>query len=850
MTMGRTDLPLTPSATEREELLRRWIDAALDAALDTALRAVVSEPGPWQSTYRSLVQRATRTLGIIAWPVGAALDVATSAGGVSDIRPAYTLGLPHLDPTKRLTLWNGFVGDLVGAWWQDPSGTRFVPSTSATHRWGDAVLGDVTTELRWAMPSTVDVAWRMLCDLQRLALGEAHPNGLRLAHASIDALTHGFLRDALARCAMAYRHAEEVDGEELLVMRAVALSRTLDQASAMLLDDGVFARLAEIEEALAPHADAVEMLSDRAYREVVDGDPPAPGSWWGHRWFEEQAARSKSPVVPPAPRAGVTRVAYASSHPRPASAVGSVPVLLGLGGRGLVARLRVFRADAGTTGMRQVELRPLAWQAVRTGFQAAAARMPHGLPRFPLDEHGIEVELPAGEAEHARFLIDGDSLALSAALAFASLWTERTVPSDLAASASLRVAGDVTTGPVGDVRVKAEAWAAWGGDQPMRLALHPDVAGDAEGTGVTAVPVDTLDQALATAELFAVAASFTPWMGDVASRRAHLRTLCEDVETQRLDPYALPGFEPWTVIADRIRVLVRSLELVPATGEARELQLRARAFGALAFLHAGDDEGAGTILPDEVVRSLLEAHRGSTVPKGAHALLLLVALGRLVGRHDDAARREADGLSSTLDGLLADVGDDDRATFEGRVLGTQGRLWLHRHHPALALSLFERSLRAHDRPGLQHEVGRSRVSLARSLRMLGRHDEALAAFAQAEHDLDAHARPWSVAYHASCWMFLRYERARLLVDMGRAVEAEAEARRSLEATEVRGFWPRAGVLRVLAWALRLQGRDGEADDRAAEIEALAARAPSSAGSLIAAFADEARRLPRADDDPY
>jgi tetratricopeptide (TPR) repeat protein len=126
-----------------------------------------------------------------------------------------------------------------------------------------------------------------------------------------------------------------------------------------------------------------------------------------------------------------------------------------------------------------------------------------------------------------------------------------------------------------------------------------------------------------------------------------------------------------------------------------------------------------------------------------------------------------------------------------------------------------------------------------ALRMAGRAGEALEQLDAALADL---SRPGGGrAYARSTELFLRYERARALLDLDRPREAIAEAVDSLELAESIGWSPLPGALRTLVWALRAVGRDDEAVEPLARLRELAA---SPKNELARAVLAEAEGRPR------
>jgi tetratricopeptide (TPR) repeat protein len=479
-------------------------------------------------------------------------------------------------------------------------------------------------------------------------------------------------------------------------------------------------------------------------------------------------------------------------------------------------------------------LRPLAWEALRTAFHAAARLMPGGLPPFPLEDHVLTLRVPWGP----RRVIDGESLALPAALAFVSLWLDRPIASGVAATGRLRddAEGISRVLPVAGAGEKAHALqAAWGG-QPRVLA-HPCHQEELERAGVAACPVTRLDEALARAGLDPTGALMRPYLATVNERVAALKQAVHDVEPQHLEGYrGITGSNPWVTMGDKIQLLVTSLTGEPGVDPA-DLE-HAGVMAALAYLHGGDTEAAKAALG------------GLDVDEDTPAMVRVMArVVELEYQIDNKSWDRCAELDELLDRECTTLDRRTRAQVLGRALGTRGRAWMHQRQLDRALPLLQQAVEAHVEHQPQ-EAGRSRVYLSMALRMAGRHVDAASELRQAGQDLLEHTLSWDEPYYRNCAMYWSYECARLHVALAEPRAAEAHASRALQEASWRGWWPALGILRTRIWALRLLKRDEEADHDLARMAELLRQVDDLGRRLAEGIVVEARGEPRTDGEVY
>ncbi|MCC6750677.1 MAG: hypothetical protein IT371_23670 [Deltaproteobacteria bacterium] len=543
---------------------------------------------------------------------------------------------------------------------------------------------------------------------------------------------------------------------------------------------------------------------------------------------------------------------------------------------GRVALLRLRHAPGSARGLWRGhdDLRAQAWAALHEAFLAASRLCPSRLPPYPLEDHELELL----DAQGAPLAVDGESLGLPAALAFASLWSGTALPAGLAATGALRPSG--TGGaqilPVAGVAHKAAAFAASAPASPhwllasvvgasaspsRRLLLAASQVAEA-GDLVPTEPVSTLEEALRVAGLSLATVAPPSDLGSISQRKARLREFLDHARDQELSHHQTSdGRGPWQVLADEIVLLVGSLEGEPGVDSA--LLDEARGAATLSYLHAGCMAEA-----DAQVRSL--AARPRPAP-WLEAMLRVLELGSATDREDWPRAR---ALSEELDRLVPQLDTGDERLALGRVYGSQGLAWLHQREPERARSLFEKALAEHAQAH-PHEVGRSRLYLARAQRALGQLREAAASLELSRAELDQHTRRYSGPYYASTLMYWHYERARLHIAEALAAEAPAssatidgaatlatapdpsraraayhdalgEALEAFAFARTRGYWPALGILRILAWATSALALTPEHTQVLRTLEALMPTVPPDSLPFASRLQAEAQGPPRAD----
>lgn len=505
--------------------------------------------------------------------------------------------------------------------------------------------------------------------------------------------------------------------------------------------------------------------------------------------------------------------------------IGVVPVVLidTATGDGLVVALRVRVGSAGGDD----RIRAIAWQAMERAYEAVSRSSPTKLPRDAWDDLSFDIDGLPAEAE-----VDGDSLALPFAIAIASLWQGRPPPADVVATGNVRAGDGAAIGMVEGVLAKVRAAAAAAGGTPVRVLVPAASAVVTDQPSTTLHGVSSLADALAIAGLALEHADYLPCWPDRASLVRRLREDIEHVEHQNLADFTDRG-DPWRALALRLRLAADAMS-ADADADADDLVGRARVYASLAYQHAGDVDQA---------KALLRGSKRVELPLDLEPLRTLVQLGAAI---DDADWAACDELSVRVDEELLRCSVKAQQALFGMVRGTQGRAQLHRRRNDDAVALLRESVDWHARH-LRREVARSRIYLASALRQAGAFADALQELGTAGHELNEMRRS-SRPYARSTEVFLRYERARVLVALHQFPQARDEALAALQSSQGMGFWPRLGLLRVLAWANAAVGDEDGRDDALDEMRALSI--PPAHEQLRQRLVALAIAGPDADDEIY
>lgn len=811
-----------------QAVLDAWLDDRLHAEDATALEQWVRETEAWREAYRARITELAHLAGVSRFDATRSSSVAADAAELEHAKLVQCLPLPHLGFRVRREGRLHAGGTMWGLRNGPASTDRLVPYGTARFEWSDEVLGEIVTELIEHPVDAVMLAEDALASVARLASGLPHPRARSIALAVAEDLRAGSLHDGLAAAARAFHEARlDADAEMRWAACALQTQLELERLAHRLSDADLDAAMDAAEAALMPHASGLLLLDDEHYRDLTDGYDVDPGAWWGARErldeevptavvanaLDELAAsaptRRGTVISLSAYRTAVDHELRIATAPverglRAAAAAPRVPgevdllVTVENGGRvGRLLRVTVKRGE-GDPFEHHPELAPIARDAIREAYAAAAAACPSGTPPTLLEDHAFVVhELLDITA------IDGRSLGLPFVLAFASLWLDRPLDADLAATGCVvRGPGrEWLVGAVDHVEAKAAALYAAADGRGRRLMANPEHEPEIRAFDHEPVLVSTVGEALRSAGLDLPKSNLPGAWPDRRTRLRAIADLADTIEAQDIQRFTAWG-DPWTLLGDRMALLVHDL-----ADDVDEQVPRGKVYGALAYIHAGKLDAAAALL------------RGVAIEHVSPEIDVVRRIVELDEAIDRSSPERCTELSAALATALAAVPEARRRPLAGLALGTLGRALLHAGDFDAAIPLLEEAV-AHHAAHALYELGRTRLYLASALRNAGRLAEAREQLEHAERDLEAHTKTWSRPYCVQCRAFWLYERARLAIiedDAALAVELAHEAHALVQR---QGFWPALGILRVLAWAYRMLGQPDEADLYVARMQAL------------------------------
>jgi tetratricopeptide (TPR) repeat protein len=846
------DIVIRPEGPAVITVVEAWLEGELAAKQAEQLRACVGQPGPWRDAYRRAVVDLTTEVLVPRRDADRSTSVACSDLELEHAELIELLPVPHLGARAhregRLTA-EGTRWRVVDA---DPSaalpGVLDLPYGTNRLLWNDPVLGALETPLREYVPEPLRAAHDAFVSISRLADGLAHPRARAVALAVARELESGSFHEGLVAARDAFVNAKlDDDDEQAWVVTALETQLALDRLAHRLCDAELDAQLRAVDRALTPLGEALMLLDDGHYRRLVDGHAVDETAWWGFR--ARLDARMPNAVL----ESGLdhlldhqedlkveTQVEYAdvvqlrdhrttandqvAEPPRlravaAASEPGTVSILVAIDepgrpehGRGHVLRATIKRGGTGDPFARCPEFGALAKDAIRDAHQATGSLCRDGMAPYPLEEHTVLLDDP-GPID----AVDGSSLGLAFALAFASLWTDAAVPGHVCATGRLHSnGGPWTAKPVEHVPAKVAA---------ARVALGTDVvvlvSEEQAVDGRSLEAVSSVLNALTAAGLD-VSNVEGAWP-DNASRAKALETLIAATQSQDVAQYGAFG-NPWVVVARRMQALVEAL----GGKKYEDLVREARPQIVLAYVHAGELYAAKAAL------------QAIVLPGEPQEVQLAACTAKLGVAIDDEDWETCASEARAIEAFLTSTPEGAHADVVGQALGTVGRARLHAREFKAAEALLTRAVAHHD----QHhpeESGRSRVYLSAARRNLGRTDDALATLEQAQRDLENRTRPDSRPYYRSCWMYLQYERARVFVAQDDGDAALSCAREALALSRHLGFWPQLGILRTAAWAYRVLGEHDHADACVEQMQRLSV--PKSIEDLRDRLVDEAEGFP-------
>ena len=837
------DIVIRPDGPAVVTVVETWLEGELAAEQAAALRACVGQAGPWREAYRRVVRELIAEVLVPRRDAEGSISVACSDPELEHAELIELLPVPHLGPrahregrlTAEGTRWRVVDADPAA----DLPGVLDVPYGTDRLLWNDPVLGTFETPLREYVPEPLRAAHDAFVSVSRLADGLEHPRAREVGLAVARELESGSFHEGLVAARDAFVDAKlDDDDEQAWVVTALETQLALDRLAHRLCDAELDAQLQGVDRTLAPLGEALMLLDDRRYAVLVDGHAVDETAWWGFR--ARLDARIPNAVLESGLDDMRELVEYAdvvqlSDHrttaeedgaqpPRlravaAARQPGTVSILVAIDapgrpehGRGRVLRATIKLGGTGDPFAQCPGFGAVAKEAIRDAHQAAGSLCRDGMAPYPLEEHVVLLDEP-GPID----AVDGSSLGLAFALAFASLWTDVAVPGDLCATGRLYSSGGPwTVKPVDHVAAKvAAARVALGADVTVLVAAE-------QAVGERSLEaVSTVSDALTAAGLD-VSKVEGAWP-DNASRAKALETLIAATQTQDVARYG--GFgSPWVVVARRMQALIEALGGTKYEGLGNEAQPQV----VLAYVHAGELYAAKAALqtidldgkPDEVQLAARTAKLNATI--------------------DEEDWQTCASEARVVEALLASMPESVHVDLVGQALGTVGRARLHAREFKAAEALLTRAV-AHHEQHHPEESGRSRVYLSQAQRNLGRTDDALATLEQAQRDLDNHTRLDSRPYYRSCWIYLQHERARVFVAQDDGDAALSCAREALGLSRNLGFWPQLGILRTTAWAYRLLGDHDRADACVEQMQALAV--PSWIENLRDRLVDEAEGFP-------
>lgn len=811
-----------------------WLSGRLHSADANLLETEVTSNDTFRNAYTGLLRSRLANLEATLWSPAWSLDVARTDADLKFVPPALEVPLPHLN--QVIQVW----GHGSGTYWRGPlDAPGFVAHGVQQHRYSIPQVGEFTTELSYYAPSNVHDVWHGLTSLDRVAderfVEEGSANerltarGEEVVDAFITSFESGVLHDALREGHEAFeRGADTSEDLEDLVRYAVEARLTLSLALKSLSALGrpveaLSLRLATADEELQACSSAVLLVDRREYRDLVEGVPLDRNAWWAARrildervpegivdgMLTRELGAAKAAKVIPFRAANRLRLFTSDSHLALAAAdavmvpkdvcpwlankqaagpeIGQVPLLLvdESAGTGVLAQLSISRAEPapdGTVWRNADVLGDVARAAIHDAYWAAGTQFAAGLPPISLTEHRFDLVFSPGIQVD---IVDGSSVGVAAALAFASLWTGTPIPRDLAVTGAVSPTGDVL--PVGYVYEKATRLRDTTPER-LRLVVASRNADDASGVAVEVLPVGGIADVLAAAGIRPQHAKQSS--PSVSSCELRLNQLITAVQTG--NPSGRHA-HAWREIGDDLAWLVKALSQAPT----RINLIEARCWTALAYLHAAVRSSAKWILTGVDPRA---------VPRIDTRTLLDVITA------EDAIDHRA-VTSDVLSSLVQDIEElgnsDGSSPMLGYALGTLGRAHMHGGNAEAAIPFLRRALK-HHQEFQPWEAARSRIYLSMALRLARDSSAALEHLYAANEELGSSTRQYSPQYELSCRMYHQYERARALLALERYPEAERAASEAEEGARWTN-WPLLGILRTRAWALRMMGRDAEAD---------------------------------------
>lgn len=459
----------------------------------------------------------------------------------------------------------------------------------------------------------------------------------------------------------------------------------------------------------------------------------------------------------------------APSWTAPALRLGETWLLLAdrTGGRGEARRWRSVGHSDDAPGLDALPGDP--W----LGFMASLGKLHRGLP---VNFRKGTFEVPALAVGTS---VEGDSLGVSAALAWLSRATGVPVPAHFAASAEL--ARDGTLLPVRFLASKLAALAK-AAPSVRRVIVAADQRLD-----------DVIDAGfeMVRCRTFAEVIQETGMALDALPERS-FEALEARVHAFKQENSSPHGVAEWRALSTEAWAAAEALAQEPSLRGHAE---RARSWAALFALHAGDDATA---------RALSASLQGSDDPSVRLWSCVVACTGSI-----DAPDFAVDPVVARLDSTLRECRPLpwEHAWMEGHALGTRARALLHGGRLADALAAHRAAAEWFRVKEMPWEAARSLLGAVTSLRMHGSAGSALETLSEVDGFMAecGHRR----AELRKTREFVALERGRCLLALGRPLEATSEFEL---VGGLDGDYPRLGALRGLAQALRHTGRSADSEE--------------------------------------
>jgi hypothetical protein len=275
-----------------------WMCEDLSLRDNDAVRDLVVGDTRWKDAYRAEIARRCDETGVVAVP------------GALRLSPVFVVPLSHLGEGNRLEA--RVTDDGLSVTW--PGRTRLLLTWNDAgrieQRIGDEITGDL--QLRFTRIDG-DLFVTSFAATSALAEIESDPDfpedrAIEVARAAVGLLDddNGW-RGRLARIANDFNKGKTVDADGvLLVERAIEARASLDALVYRYLNVDLAGLVSELDQRFAEAADAVLVVPEERYYDILEFAMPAPGIWWAayidlDREIPEEVLAEALAMSPPAP---------------------------------------------------------------------------------------------------------------------------------------------------------------------------------------------------------------------------------------------------------------------------------------------------------------------------------------------------------------------------------------------------------------------------------------------------------------------------------------------------------------------------------------------------------------------